>query len=323
MGIIPHANSKLTQQNGMQQITDTLLMVRPAQFGFNVQTADNNAFQTNDTSLTPAEISQRAIEEFDQFVATLRAVGVDVWVVADTPLPVKHDAVFPNNWFSTHADGRLVTYPMYADMRRLERREDILGPLVEKYGYTERLHLEVHEAAGRFLEGTGSLIFDRDHRIVYACKSIRTDEGLLLDFAASIGYQAVAFDAVDRHGQPIYHTNVMMALGTTFCVICLETIADADERQRVVATLTGTGKAIIDLSLAQMESFAGNMLQVKNKDGDTFLVMSEQAFRALTSAQISELEGHTQLLHSPIPTIEMYGGGSARCMMAEVFAVAG
>lgn len=303
----------------MQQITDTLLMVRPAHFGFNAQTADNNAFQTNDTSLTPVEISRRAIEEFDQFVATLRAAGVEVLVVADTPEPVKHDAVFPNNWFSTHADGKLITYPMYAAMRQLERRDDILAQLTQQYGYTQRLHLEAAEAEGRYLEGTGSLILDRDHHIVYACKSVRTDEALLHELAQAIGYRAVAFDAVDRQGQPIYHTNVMMALGTTFCVICLDTIADATERRHVTDTLSATGKAIVDISLAQMESFAGNMLHVKNKAGEPYLVMSEQAYRSLTPEQVAVLEGHTQLLYSPIPTIETYGGGSARCMMAEIF----
>lgn len=305
----------------MQQITDTLLMVRPAHFGFNAQTADNNAFQTNDTSLAPAEISRRAVAEFDQFVAALRAVGVEVLVVEDTPDPVKHDAVFPNNWFSTHADGKLITYPMYAAMRQLERRDDILQQLTQQYGYTQRLHLEAAEAEGRYLEGTGSLILDRDNHIVYACKSVRTDEALLHQLAQAIGYRTVAFDAVDRHGQPIYHTNVMMALGTTFCVICLDTITDTAERRHVTDTLSGTGKAVVDISLAQMESFAGNMLHVKNKAGEPYLVMSEQAYRSLTPAQVAALEGHTRLLYSPIPTIETYGGGSARCMMAEIFAM--
>ncbi|MEZ4988694.1 MAG: arginine deiminase-related protein [Saprospiraceae bacterium] len=302
-----------------QQITDTILMVRPANFGFNAQTAGNNAFQTNDTSLAAEQVSQQARQEFDTFVQRLRDAGVTVLVVEDTPDPIKYDAVFPNNWFSTHADGTLVTYPMYAPMRRLERRDDVLEMLQQKYGYQRRVDVATRELQERFLEGTGSLILDRDHQVVYACRSIRTDGGLLDEFALWMGFEKVIFDAYDRNGLPIYHTNVMMALGVDFCVICLDTVTDAVQRRNLTDKLHETGKDIIAISIDQMEAFAGNMLQVKSKDGTAYLVMSSQAYYSLSEEQIRRLEQHTLLLHSPIPTIETYGGGSARCMMAEVF----
>jgi len=304
-----------------RQITNTILMVRPANFGFNTETARNNAFQTNDTSLKPAETSAQARAEFDAFVEKLRAAGVRIIVVEDTATPLKYDAVFPNNWFSTHADGTLITYPIYADMRREERRADVVEKLTKEFGYHKHIKLEDRELEKRYLEGTGSLILDRDNQVVYACRSIRTDEGLLDEFATWMGYEKVIFDAYDSNGLPIYHTNVMMALGTTFCVICLDTIRDAVQRRQVTDKLMATGKDIITITMAQMASFAGNMLQVAGREGATFLVMSQQAYDSLSAEQITQLERHTHLLSSPINTIETYGGGSARCMMAEVFAV--
>lgn len=301
------------------QITNTILMVRPAHFGFNAETAGNNAFQTNDQSITPEEISKRARDEFDGFVHKLRSVGVHVIVVDDTDEPVKLDAVFPNNWFSTHLDGTIITYPMYAPMRRLERRLDVIAKLQNRYGYQKLISLEARELNERFLEGTGSLILDRDHKIVYACRSIRTDEGLLDEFALWMGYEKVIFESYDSNGLPIYHTNVMMALGTNFCVICLDTIRDAVQRREVTDQLTATGKDIVTITIPQMEAFAGNMLQVKGKGDETYLAMSEQAYQSLTPEQIEHLELHTKLLYSPLDTIEAYGGGSARCMMAEIF----
>jgi hypothetical protein len=301
------------------QITNTILMVRPANFGYNIQTAGNNAFQTDDGSLTSAAISAKAQEEFDEFVAKLRDAGVTVIVIEDSVFPLKHDAVFPNNWFSTHQDGTLITYPMYAPMRRLERREDVVRELIEEFGYDKRIRLEKRENVERFLEGTGSLILDRDHKIVYACRSIRTDEGLLDEFALWMGYEKIIFESYDKNGLPIYHTNVMMALGTSFCVICLETITDAVQRREVTDKLSLTGKVIIAITRQQMNAFAGNMLQVKGKDEQTYLVMSSQAYSSLTKEQIAQLKLHTSLLHSSLTTIETYGGGSARCMMAEIF----
>lgn len=301
------------------QITDTILMVRPAHFGFNTQTAGNNAFQTNDQSLSPAEISEKARAEFDGFVDKLRAVGVQVIVVEDTDEPLKLDAVFPNNWFSTHQDGTIITYPMYAPMRRMERRTDIVEKLQSRFGYEKLIALEAREVEERYLEGTGSLILDRDHKIVYACRSIRTDEGLMEEFALWMGYEKVVFDSYDANGLPIYHTNVMMALGVNFCVICLDSIKDAVQRREVTDRLTHTGKDIVSISVEQMEAFAGNMLQVRGKDGEKYLAMSEQAYKSLTPEQVEQLELHTNLLYSPLYTIEAYGGGSARCMMAEIY----
>lgn len=301
------------------QITDTILMVRPAHFGYNTETAGNNAFQTNDQSISPEEISAKARKEFDGFVDKLRAVGVEVIVVEDTDEPLKLDAVFPNNWFSTHQDGTIITYPMYAPMRRLERREDIVEKLQAKFGYQKLIALEAREMEERYLEGTGSLILDRDNKLVYACRSIRTDEGLMDEFALWMGYEKVVFDSYDANGLPIYHTNVMMALGVNFCVICLDSIKDAVQRREVTDHLTQTGKDIVSISVAQMEAFAGNMLQVRGKDGEKYLAMSEQAYKSLTPEQIEQLELHANLLHAPLYTIEAYGGGSARCMMAEIY----
>lgn len=301
------------------QTADTLMMVRPANFGFNDQTASNNAFQTNDTSRPASEIQKLALEEFDGFVGKLREAGVNVIVVEDTYEPPKADAVFPNNWVTFHQDGRLITYPMYAPVRRLERREDILERLTAQFGYSERIHLEDYESENRFLEGTGSMILDRPNKMVYACLSPRTDKALLQEYCSIIGYEMLAFTALDGKDQEIYHTNVMMALGEAFVVICLDTLRDASERRMLMNKFAATGKEVIEITLNQMLHFAGNMLQVRNPAGDAFLVMSEQAFKSLTPAQIVLIEKHTNILYSPIPTIETYGGGSARCMMAEVF----
>ncbi len=301
------------------QITDTILMVRPAHFGFNAQTAGNNAFQTNDPSNTPEDVSRIAREEFDAFVKELRAAGVNVIVVDDTEIPIKHDAVFPNNWFSTHVDGTIITYPIYAPMRRMERRADVISKLRKRFGYKKLIALEAREEKERFLEGTGSMILDRSNEIVYACRSIRTDEGLLDEFALWMGYEKVLFESYDNNGLPIYHTNVMMALGVNFCVICLDSIRDAVQRREVTDHLTATGKEIVAITIAQMEAFAGNMLQVRGKDNETYLAMSSRAYQSLTSEQIEQLERHTNLLHSSLHVIETYGGGSARCMMAEIF----
>ena len=303
----------------MYQTTNHILMVRPANFGFNEQTAESNAFQTNDTSLSQAEISQKAIDEFDGFVAQLRSAGVNVIVGEDSPTPVKHDAIFPNNWVTFHEDGTVITYPMYAPMRRLERQEHILQQIENQFVTSKRFHLESAEADNLFLEGTGSMIFDRPNKIVYACISPRTDVDILDKFCEITGYKKVIFTSVDGNGQEIYHTNVMMALGETFCVICLETIQDTNERDAVETALFETEKEIIEISIAQMLEFAGNMLQVRNDKGETFLVMSEQAYKSLTIRQIEQIKSHTNIISVPIYTIETYGGGSARCMMAEVF----
>ncbi|MFN0173677.1 MAG: citrulline utilization hydrolase CtlX [Saprospiraceae bacterium] len=303
-----------------QQTTPHILMVRPANFAFNEETAASNAFQSRDGKLSAAEMRERAMQEFDGFVTQLRAAGVDVIVAEDTSVPVKPDAVFPNNWVTFHQEGFVVTYPMFAPTRRMERSDAIIETVLKKGFHSDRrLKFETSEASEHFLEGTGSIIFDHQHRLAYACLSPRTNASLLEELCQAIGYQKVVFHAVDGNGQDIYHTNVMMALGETFVVICMDSVRDASERKMLDEKFRETGKEIVDISLAQMNAFAGNMLQVRDIEGQTILVMSSQAYRALLPAQIKKLEGHTQLLHAPIDTIETYGGGSARCMMAEVF----
>ncbi|HMQ49789.1 MAG TPA: arginine deiminase-related protein [Saprospiraceae bacterium] len=303
----------------MQQITDHILMVRPANFGYNEQTAANNAFQKKDDSLPDDLIQELATAEFDELVAQLRKVGVEVLVVLDSEEPIKPDAIFPNNWVTFHQNGLIVTYPMNAPVRRLERREEIIRHMNTVYKFDKRLNLEDYEAQHQFLEGTGSLILDRPNQLAYACISPRTDEELLHLYCQKIGYQAVPFTAVDAQGQAIYHTNVMMALGETFVVICLDTIKNPNERALLLEKFEATQKEVIEISLQQMMSFAGNMLQVRGKDGQSWLVMSEQAHSSLSKAQIETIEKHTKILYSYIGHIEKYGGGSVRCMMAEVF----
>lgn len=301
------------------QTTSRILMVRPAHFGFNEETAESNAFQTLDKSLHEEEIQQKALQEFDNFVSLLRGNGVDILVFEDTPEPVKPDAVFPNNWVTFHADGTVMTYPMLSKVRRLERRQDMLDDLSASFRISRKIHLEEYEHVGKILEGTGSMILDRKNKLVYACLSPRTSAELLDHFCDLLGYEAVAFHAVDGEGKEIYHTNVMMALGETFVVICMESVPDPVENERLVQKFRETGKDIIEISYDQMMHFAGNMLQVRGQDDQPLLVMSGQAYRSLTQDQVQHIEKHTRILSADIPTIETYGGGSVRCMMAEVF----
>ena len=295
-------------------------MVRPANFAFNEETATNNAFQRKDERFTPPEIQSNAIAEFDAFVAKLRLAGVNVIVVEDSSTPAKPDAVFPNNWVTFHQEGFVVTYPMFAPIRRLERREEVIEAVArEGFRIEARFHFEESEARGCFLEGTGSIVFDHEHRLAYACLSPRTEEALLGDLCQKIGYQPVVFCAVDASGQDIYHTNVMMAMGESYVVICLESVFETEQRRMLEEQFQATGKEIIAISWQQMNAFAGNMLQVRSINGQLILVMSTTAFEALAPEQIESLGRHTHLLHSPIHTIEQYGGGSARCMMAEIF----
>lgn len=304
-----------------QQTTSNILMVRPANFGFNEETAQNNAFQTNDITLTQEQISQKACEEFDTFVSNLRERGINVIVAQDSPNPIKTDAVFPNNWITMHEGGTIILYPMFSKVRRLERDENIIQLIENQFDVTTKIHLEHYEGIGKYLEGTGSMILDRVNEIVYACKSMRTDISLLDEFCDIMHYKRVVFEAVDVNGQDIYHTNVMMALGETFVVICLDTIRDEAEKLNLIKHFDATGKEIVEISLEQMEKFAGNMLQVRNKNGETYLVMSEQAYYSLHPAQLNHIQRHTQIIFSDIKTIETYGGGSARCMLAEIFLI--
>lgn len=302
-----------------QQTTSNILMIRPLNFGFNEETAENNSFQTKAKSHNPSEIKKMAMEEFDNFVAKMRGVGINVIVIEDTAEPIKPDAVFPNNWVSFHQNGFAITYPMFAEVRRKERRDDILEKLKEHFNLEGVIRLEKFEAENRFLEGTGSMILDRANKICYACTSPRTDEGLLDIFCEYVQYQKVSFQSVDAHGEDIYHTNVMMALGEDFVVIGMSTIKDEEQKKMLLDLFEKTNKTVIDISFKQILSFAGNMLQVRNEKGETYLVMSQQAFESLTEEQITEIEKRTKILSSPIEAIETLGGGSARCMMAEVF----
>ncbi len=300
------------------QTTDSVFLVRPARFGFNAETAASNAFQ-NPLIAAADAVQQSAFEEFDAFAATLKAAGVDAYVFDDTPLPHKPDAVFPNNWVSLHADGTVVLYPMHAPNRRTERRQDILDALAKDFEIKRVLDFSGYEAEGRFLEGTGSIIFDHIHRIAYACLSPRTDRALLEEVCEAIGYRAVSFYAHDEAGREIYHTNVMMCLGKRFAVICLECISDAAERARIENLLIETGHEIVAISRAQMRHFAGNMLALHTTAFRKILALSRRAMDSLTPEQRRQLEQYTTLYPLPIPTIEAIGGGSARCMIAEIF----
>ncbi|HZW77011.1 MAG TPA: arginine deiminase-related protein [Flavobacteriaceae bacterium] len=304
-----------------KQITDTIMMIRPVAFRMNEQTAVNNYFQ-EDLDLKNAEINRRAQEEFDGFVEKLKSVGVNVIVIHDDLLMDTPDSIYPNNWISLHQTGDIALYPMFAENRRRERREEVLERLEEEgflihnvYDYTEA------ENEGLFLEGTGNLLLDRVNRKAYCALSPRADEELLIEFCEDFEYTPVIFVAnqtVDGQRLPIYHTNVMMCLGDSFCVICLDAIDDSQERKNVVKHLKNDGKEIIEISEDQMHHFAGNMLQVQGKDS-TYLVMSQSAKDSLTQAQIDTIHKYSKILTSDLTTIETCGGGSARCMMAEVF----
>jgi hypothetical protein len=298
------------------QTTSHILMIRPVNFGFNADTAMNNAFQVPGQE---KDAHDKALKEFTGFVEKLRSHGVDVTVVDDSPEPHTPDSIFPNNWVSFHDDGTVVLYPMYAPSRRLERKPQVLEILGRKFSVGSTIDLSGMEQEGKYLEGTGSMVLDREHRIAYACLSARTDAGLLEDLCRRIRYRPMAFDAVDQHGTPIYHTNVMMCVADRYVVICMDSIPSWDERKAVAACIAGTGKHIVTISLDQMNHFAGNMLQVRNEKGETHLVMSTQAYRSLTPEQVNLLETFNPIIHSPLDTIEANGGGSARCMMAEVF----
>lgn len=303
----------------MSKIASTILMIRPASFGYNAETAANNVFQNQLQTLSQTEIQKNAVKEFDEFIALLRKNDIEVIVVEDTALPQKPDAIFPNNWFCSLPDGTVAVFPMYAPNRRIEKRQDLLQMLSEKYKVKDMEDWSIYEAENIFLEGTGSMLIDHDNKIIYACISPRTDKALLEKFAAKHGYKAALFYSTDENGIDIYHTNVVMHLGEDYVVICLESVRDETERKTVSQLLTETGHEIIPITLKQVYAFAGNMLQVKNKSGEHFTILSKTAFDSLTENQKQTLEKHTKLLPVNINTIETIGGGSVRCMMAEIF----
>lgn len=299
------------------QTTSTVFMVKPARFGFNPQTAESNAFQKKDGF--GRAVQESALREFLAYATLLRANGVNIALAEDTLEPRTPDSIFPNNWFTTHEDGTLVLYPMAAPNRREERKEHFLQIIKKSFKVTRTVDLTHYEDQGLFLEGTGSMILDRENKIVYACRSPRTCEKVLDDFCKELGYTPVLFEAVDSNGQQIYHTNVMMAVGTTYAIVCLDSIADISEREKVVASLEKTGKKILGISLEQMGQFAGNMLELQSNEGKKLLVMSATARKSLTPEQNRELSKTYRLLSPQLETIETNGGGSARCMLAEIF----
>ncbi|WP_392448370.1 citrulline utilization hydrolase CtlX [Capnocytophaga canis] len=304
-----------------KQITNTILMIRPVRFRMNEETAINNYFQ-EEIELKNEEINNKAQQEFDAFVQKLEKIGVNVIVVDDIYEQNTPDSVFPNNWISFHQNGNIALYPMFAENRRRERRDDVLDLLEEKgfsienvYDYTDAEKEEL------FLEGTGSMILDRANEVAYCALSPRADEELFIEFCEDFEYTPVIFKAyqtVNGKRALIYHTNVMMALGETFAVVCLDAVDDKSERKALTESLKRTGKEIISITEEQMHRFAGNMLQVQGSD-HTYLVMSQAAYDSLTEKQIKNIEKHCKILYSNLETIETCGGGSARCMMAEVF----
>lgn len=306
----------------MKQITDTILMVRPAGFRSNEQTKVNNYFQ-GDTDLQEQEINQKAQAEFDAFVEKLRAVGVNVIVHQDKAENDTPDSIYPNNWVSFHQSGNVGIYPMFAENRRRERSDEVID-LVEEAGFKIENMVDYSgaEEDSLFLEGTGSLILDRQNRKAYCALSDRADEELVIEFCEDFEYTPVIFTAyqtVAGERKVIYHTNILMCVGDTFAVICMDSIDDKAERKNVSKHLLEDKKEIIDISEAQMNQFAGNMLQVQGADDKTYLVMSQAARESLTDKQVAQIEKHTHILSADLNTIETLGGGSARCMMAEVF----
>jgi hypothetical protein len=298
------------------QATSNLLMIRPVSFGFNDQTAGSNAFQTR--SANQQQVQAKALAEFDGLVKVLRDNKVNVTVIEDTPQPHTPDSIFPNNWVSFHTNGDVFFYPMQAENRRLERREDIIRKLENNFSVKHIIDLSRFERENKFLEGTGSMVLDRDNRLAYACLSPRTDATVLATFCEQSGYKAISFNAVDEKGLAIYHTNVLMALGSRFAIICLDSIPNTTEKEQVIESLVSTHKQIIDISFNQMNHFAGNMLEVKNTDGDTLIVMSQSAYDILKEEEQDLLYAFGKLVYADISTIETNGGGSARCMIAEV-----
>ncbi|RYY62730.1 MAG: amidinotransferase [Chitinophagaceae bacterium] len=298
------------------QNTSQLLMIRPVNFGYNAETAVNNAFQVN--AGDPATQS-KALEEFDHFVELLRHNGITVDVVNDTPEPFTPDSIFPNNWISFHGPDQVVLYPMFADNRRAERKQTVLDALRAKYEFATPVDLTPLENENEFLEGTGSMVLDRDAKICYACLSPRTSEEALDEFCRKMDYIPIVFEAVDQQGTEIYHTNVLMCVAAEYVVICLDSIRDPEERLLVSDAITGSGKELIEISPAQMKRFAGNMLQLVSNTGEKLLVMSDQAYASLGGKQLEKLRSYNRILHASLNTIETNGGGSARCMMAENF----
>ncbi|MFM7079132.1 MAG: citrulline utilization hydrolase CtlX, partial [Bacteroidota bacterium] len=301
----------------MRQCADTLLMVRPSRFGFNSETAISNAFQSQSNQ---TGIAEKARQEFDLMVSRLKTENIRVLDIDDNPKVETPDAVFPNNWVTMHADGKLIMYPMAAANRRLERRDDLYELLVDAFGLQVReiIDLSEWENQNHYLEGTGSMIFDHMNRTVYMARSIRSSEKTLDSLCEWIGYQPMVFNTKTYNSQPVYHTNVLLSIGEKFAVVCLSAIAE-DDRPAIISSLEKTGRNVVDISESQMFSFAGNLLEIRNQKQDPFIALSRSAVESLNKRQIKSLEQYATLLPMEIPIIERHGGGSVRCMIAEVF----
>jgi len=304
----------------MKQITNNIMMIEPVSFNYNTETAINNYYQINNTALSKEEIQQKALKEFKEFVSLLRSKNINVIVFKDTENPKTPDSIFPNNWVSFHIDGEIVLYPMYAKNRRLERRNDIIQKLRDDFIVTKINDFSYYENQELYLEGTGSMILDRENKICYAAISDRTNKNIVNDFCNQLNFKPILFTSnQDIRGKrlAIYHTNVMMCITTNFAIVCLDSIDCNEEKDRVIDILNETKKEIISISEEQTNKFAGNMLEV---EGDKkYLVMSKSAYSCLTENQIKKINKYCEILYSDLSTIEDYGGGSARCMMAEIF----
>lgn len=298
------------------QTTQHILMIRPSRFECNMQTTSSNAFQK--PSRDPIAAQTAALLEFDAYVEQLRAADIDVMVEQDMVEPHTPDSIFPNNWVSFHHDGSVVLYPMEAPNRRLERNETILKRIKENFNIKQIYDLSPFELKEQFLEGTGSLVLDREHRIAYVCRSSRSDPAVMAEFSNLLHYTTCWFNAQDADGRNIYHTNVMMSVGRTLAVVCLESIRDQSERNELIQLLERTGKIILDISFSQTLAFAGNVLELCNETGEPVLAMSQRAWHSLNVEQKELLTRYVKPVIAQLDTIETFGGGGARCMIAEI-----
>lgn len=298
------------------QVPHSILLVRPTSFGYNPETASSNAFQKHPTD--SKKVQQEALMEFDELINALSKKNIAHIVVEDTPLPVTTDAIFPNNWITTHHDGKVILYPMMAPSRRKERRTDIVDLLKAKYQVNEVIDLSSSENQNEYLEGTGSIIFDHPNRVAFACRSDRTHRVQFEKLCQLLNYKPLLFDAVDEKGQPIYHTNVMMWIGDSVAGVCLDSIKGEEQQEAILSQLNLSNHKVVALSYAQINQFAGNMFEVENATGKRFLLMSQTAFDSLLSGQLAEIEKHAEPLPVNIHSIEESGGGSVRCMVAGI-----
>jgi hypothetical protein len=311
----------MSSHNVNEQLASAVMMIRPINFNFNEETAQSNAFQVTPNPTGANQIQNFALKEFNVFTERLNKAGIQTVIFEDSPLTYTPDSIFPNNWVTFHSDGKVVLYPMEATNRRLERKLDFIYRLRDEQGFyiSEIIDLSKFEQEDKFLEGTGSMNIDRENKIVYACYSGRTHPEVLKEFCNIFGYRSIIFHAVDRNNFPVYHTNVAMAVGQNIAVLCTESIKSPEEKQMVINALEETGKLVIDITFEQMHQFSGNMLQLSNDKGEPILVMSEQGYSVLNDVQRESICSRTSILYSDIRHIETYGGGSARCMMAEIF----